>query len=842
MSLRILLTGRSEQHSRPSNQDRLYPAEEKLPASLDLPQCLAIADGMGGTQNGEFAAQIAVQDLPHLMHPERWSVLQAGPHQPPPSSEEKSPNTTIEHYFRYINQRIMQSAGGSGQSGTTLSLLYLDDERFWIGHIGDSRVYLYRQQGLTRLTRDDHALDYFEEKGSITLDPKQLQLSEEDHRYLTEHKLDTHKLLYLPDQASTSPLSPEALHKLLHGQVARLHQLGKLSPIEDLQDRLMRALGSEKAFTERPILQQAPEKLQAIPKPGDLFLLCTDGLWNSLNDEAIAERFRQLLKRSKTAHLDPALLTWCCDQLIEDAVQAGADDNITVLLGQILPSRSAPHTLSIENYPKDLKKILTSQATEGTEEDTEDFFQQPTAFDPVLIEDDTIDIFQQPTSFESEPATAEDFVPSPISKPAQKKPDAEDKHPQTITDIPSLPTPPKLSPPEVALRDTPLVAPSSTSAPQKTEVTKPIASVHPSEFAVTLQDNSPTPLADLQASLRKEPTERSRITAGTSFSPPSISAPASPTASKPLSSQERFVWIGLSGTLFLLCLIAWLGAWGPRKATTPPPAPPPLKTRQAPPRAVVRRPTPAPKPTPAPAPAPAPIQAPSGPWVWLPTQLQKEIRSDALQKRLRILQQLHNLHQDYVYRWGLPPETLRKLGKLLFKKELSALTFQAFTQRPPTPPQLQALDQALQQSLIASLEALAPSYAQKLDQMRALPPLPRSAPRFAWSKKQRKIARKELLQTWLKRVQRLGWKLWQVELLAEQLLDFPYPPANALQKGPWVPQDLDAIRRTTERLKKAMELLQQEDAKHALLPDLQNRLQIQEAWLKEATNKEKPSP
>gem|GEM_PF-4843033 len=948
MSLRILLTGRSDRHTRPSNQDRLYPSEDKLPASLDLPQCLAVADGMGGTENGEFAAQIAVQDLPHLMHPSRWSVLHAGPKHPPPQENNLSPEQSIEAYFRYINQRIIQSAGGSGQSGTTLSLIYLDNEHFWLGHIGDSRVYLYRQNTLTRLTRDDHALDYFKEKGAITLTPADLDLSEADRRYLEEQKLHHHTLLFLPDTPASQPLDNTAVIPLLRDQVKHLHQIGKLSPIEELQDRLMRALGTDKAFQERPILQPAIEQIQALPRPGDLFLLCTDGLWNHLTDQAIAERFRQLLRRSKTAHLDPALLTWCCDQLIEDAIQAGSDDNITVLLGQILPSRTAPHTLSSENYPKDLKKILASAQSPSADEEAEDLFQQPTRLDPLLLEEAPDDLFAQSTSFQTKPAQIGDFTTHPATTAASssappstatpRSTDAAKPTPSrlsplpstgstgltpttdptkattskdnphktpivhTIDDIEALPSQPtKLPPPQNALRASfPLSSetktPQSSDPSNKTTTAQPSdssnkattaqpsdpsnkattaqASASPSEtnppqlsssnqtapqdafhdsFAKTIQDQPVAPL-DPSALLAASPAPPHPPT-GTRFSaqfpsPPKAQPPTNP---RPITQQERFLWIGISSTLFLLCLFAWLGSppipsipTHPRTNTTqqrPTPAPlpsAPIKPTPTPPAPSAIAPTPSPSPSLSnSSKPPTPPPTPTGPWLWLPSQLPKPLDSSFLQTRLRILQQLHLLHQDLALQWGTPPETLRRLRQTLHQQALSTEVIHQYSLQSITPAQKQAVDLALQTALITTLEALAPTYTQKLDMMRSPPELPKGAPSLPFSSAKRKSARQDLLQRWLQRAQQVGWNLWQLELLAEQIVDFPYPSSATLRKGPWIPSDLDAIRRTSTRLQRAIQLLQKEDPKHALLPDLQNRLQIQQAWLNETT-KEKP--
>ncbi|MBN2297319.1 MAG: serine/threonine-protein phosphatase, partial [Deltaproteobacteria bacterium] len=58
--------------------------------------------------------------------------------------------------------------------------------------------------------------------------------------------------------------------------------------------------------------------------PGDLFLLCSDGLTDMVSDESILEELK--------AHQD---LPECVDVLIDLAKQAGGKDNITVVMARI---------------------------------------------------------------------------------------------------------------------------------------------------------------------------------------------------------------------------------------------------------------------------------------------------------------------------------------------------------------------------------------------------------------------------------------------------------------------------------------------------------------------------
>jgi protein phosphatase len=59
--------------------------------------------------------------------------------------------------------------------------------------------------------------------------------------------------------------------------------------------------------------------------PGDLLLLCCDGLWEMLHNDGIADLFL-------VSYGDPQRI---CDELVKRANQAGGDDNISVIVVQV---------------------------------------------------------------------------------------------------------------------------------------------------------------------------------------------------------------------------------------------------------------------------------------------------------------------------------------------------------------------------------------------------------------------------------------------------------------------------------------------------------------------------
>lgn len=102
-------------------------------------------------------------------------------------------------------------------------------------------------------------------------------------------------------------------HSLVDEQV----RIGRMSPAEALhspfRNVITRALGTQKKVT--------PDLFEIDPEPGDVFLLCSDGLTREIDDSVI----------ESILNLDLPL-NEACDRLIRAANLAGGHDNITCLL------------------------------------------------------------------------------------------------------------------------------------------------------------------------------------------------------------------------------------------------------------------------------------------------------------------------------------------------------------------------------------------------------------------------------------------------------------------------------------------------------------------------------
>jgi len=115
----------------------------------------AVADGMGGAQAGEVAAQLAVD------------VLEHGLPDGPGSVEERLAGLVREANVR-IHELSLSRPEMAGM-GTTMTAAYLgEDDELAIAHVGDSRLYVARDGRLTRLTRDHSLVEELVQEGKLT--------------------------------------------------------------------------------------------------------------------------------------------------------------------------------------------------------------------------------------------------------------------------------------------------------------------------------------------------------------------------------------------------------------------------------------------------------------------------------------------------------------------------------------------------------------------------------------------------------------------------------------------------------------------------------------------------
>ncbi|NLJ61033.1 MAG: Stp1/IreP family PP2C-type Ser/Thr phosphatase [Firmicutes bacterium] len=114
----------------------------------------AVADGLGGHEAGEIASKMAVNML------EEYSL-----------SSEGNPADRLREAFREINAAIYRRSTGDQSCegmGTTLTALLIQDGTAYIGHVGDSRAYLVRNDVMYQLTEDHSVVSELVRMGMLT--------------------------------------------------------------------------------------------------------------------------------------------------------------------------------------------------------------------------------------------------------------------------------------------------------------------------------------------------------------------------------------------------------------------------------------------------------------------------------------------------------------------------------------------------------------------------------------------------------------------------------------------------------------------------------------------------
>ena len=125
-------------------------------------QLFAIADGMSGHEQGDLASQIALKVI------QEWAETQASPQSDLGPMKRLG---VLSELAEEANQRIYTSAErqdkGRGM-GTTLIAGFVTFSYLAYVHVGDSRLYVLRDEKLTQITTDDSVVQKMVEKGEIT--------------------------------------------------------------------------------------------------------------------------------------------------------------------------------------------------------------------------------------------------------------------------------------------------------------------------------------------------------------------------------------------------------------------------------------------------------------------------------------------------------------------------------------------------------------------------------------------------------------------------------------------------------------------------------------------------
>jgi protein phosphatase len=125
-----------------------------------IPVTFIIADGMGGHNSGEVASKAAVDFVSDY-------ILKS------PQAIADSENVLLiikeimEKSNTHVYNKSLESETDSGM-GTTLIVAVVNGKKLYIGHVGDSRLYLIREDKIERLTEDHSFIEELIKNGTLT--------------------------------------------------------------------------------------------------------------------------------------------------------------------------------------------------------------------------------------------------------------------------------------------------------------------------------------------------------------------------------------------------------------------------------------------------------------------------------------------------------------------------------------------------------------------------------------------------------------------------------------------------------------------------------------------------
>lgn len=222
--------------------------------------CYVLSDGMGGYNAGEVASAIAVDVIVKKLANFKQNLL---------TNNDPDPVATLAEAIEESNRKIIETGALRPEClgmGATVVAVMLLDTQLWYSHVGDSRLYRYRNGQLVQLTKDHSVGQELSDSGVMTKE--------------------------------------EARHYQGRGI-------------------LTRALGVE------PDVR--PDVGCSLLMPGDIYLICSDGLSDMVGDQRINEIVN---KRRNTSCNTIAL------GLQQEALEAGGTDNVSSIVIRCVSSES----------------------------------------------------------------------------------------------------------------------------------------------------------------------------------------------------------------------------------------------------------------------------------------------------------------------------------------------------------------------------------------------------------------------------------------------------------------------------------------------------------------------
>lgn len=143
--------------ARDINQDSFYITEDPF-SNIQL---FILADGMGGCNAGEVASELAINCTKSYIENNINDI----------SKDKESLIQLIGSSMEYANMVVYEKSIENSEfegMGTTLEVCLIYNNRAYIGHIGDSRIYRIRKGIIRQLTQDHSYVQTLVKQGTIT--------------------------------------------------------------------------------------------------------------------------------------------------------------------------------------------------------------------------------------------------------------------------------------------------------------------------------------------------------------------------------------------------------------------------------------------------------------------------------------------------------------------------------------------------------------------------------------------------------------------------------------------------------------------------------------------------
>ena len=144
---------------REINEDSYYITQDPLSKI----QLFILADGMGGCNAGEIASKQAILSAK--------SYIENNFEETPKDKDSliQLVASSIEYANMVVYEKSIADKNYEGM-GTTLEVCLIYNNRAYIGHIGDSRIYRIRKDFIRKLTQDHSYVQKLVQDGTITVE------------------------------------------------------------------------------------------------------------------------------------------------------------------------------------------------------------------------------------------------------------------------------------------------------------------------------------------------------------------------------------------------------------------------------------------------------------------------------------------------------------------------------------------------------------------------------------------------------------------------------------------------------------------------------------------------